>query len=236
VTPVDDLLRRMKDTAGSRFNAHKRLERQDRTLTFGTAFVSAYVIALTILPYFIHIQKNYIDIIGLLTVLFSIFIIISTLVQFSGSYSVLAEQHHRCALEINEIRSEFFIMKEIITNDEIVKFQDRYNSVLQKYSINHENVDYDMYRLSRQNEFSYLTLSDMIRMHISLCVSEFWLPSIIVVITAGFVWALYFLTTLPADEPKQSMQTNCSSISTETHQSPLLATPPYFCAPCTCRN
>lgn len=236
MTPVDNLLRRMKETAGSRFNAHKRLEHRDRTLTFGTAFVSAYVIALTILPYFLPIRKSDTDIIGFFTVLFSIFIIISTLAQFSGSYSVLAEQHHRCALEINEIRSELDIKKDIITTDEIINIQDKYNSILQKYSINHENVDYDKHRLSRPNEFSYLSCADKSKMHIMQCFSVYWLHAVLGTITMGFLLVIWFFLSHPGDEQKQVTQWKCLPVATEMHALPLLAGPPGLVLPPSYRN
>ncbi|WP_411969144.1 SLATT domain-containing protein [Mesorhizobium sp. CA15] len=89
-----DLLRSLKMTAGSRFNAGKRMEKHDRRLTFLTAMTSAYVIALTVLPYFIKLPVPVTDHLNLFTVVLSVVILISSLLQYSSNNTVKAEQYH----------------------------------------------------------------------------------------------------------------------------------------------
>jgi hypothetical protein len=97
---VQKLLDDMKATAASRFNAAKRLEANDRNLTWITAMTSAYIIALTVLPYFWKLSPRVTDTLNLVTVVLSIVILVSALLHNSKRDAVNAEQHHRSALDV----------------------------------------------------------------------------------------------------------------------------------------
>ena len=98
---LDRLMKSLKETAGSRFIAAKRLEDHDKRLTRLTVFTSAYIIALTILPYFIKLPTHVTDAYNLITVGLALVILVSSLLQYSSGDVVNAEQRHRSALEIN---------------------------------------------------------------------------------------------------------------------------------------
>ena len=55
---LDKLVNSLRQTAGSRFIASKRLERRDRHLAWVTAITSSYIIFLTILPYIDHVPMT----------------------------------------------------------------------------------------------------------------------------------------------------------------------------------
>jgi len=146
-TKVDDLSRNLKSTAASRFNAARRLETRDRTLTRLTAFTSAYVVVLSVLPYFRHLESESTDWINLFVVGCTIVVLVSSLLQYSGNDIVNAEQHHRSGLEIAELRREMKVLSGHITDSDLMEYTRRYNLILQKYSVNHDDIDYDKYRL-----------------------------------------------------------------------------------------
>src|SRR4051794_35561518 len=75
-TPAEKLLHYIKATSGSRFNAAKRLNSKDRALTRVTAFTSAYLIVLTVLPYFMKVPQEIADDLNLITVVFTIVILV----------------------------------------------------------------------------------------------------------------------------------------------------------------
>ena len=150
------LSRNLKQTAGSRFIAAKRLEARDRALTRMAAFASAYVIILTILPYFIEIPKRDTDLINLFTVALALIVLVASLYQYSNGDIVNAEQHHRSGLELNEIRRDLELRDANITAPELAEFTQRYNLVLQKYSINHDNIDYLKLQLDRPEDYPWV--------------------------------------------------------------------------------
>lgn len=149
---TDELLANMKSTGASRYNASKRLEERERGLTRLTAFTSAYLIGLTVLPYFIPLPVGADDRLNLLTFGLGVVILVASLLQYSAGDGVKAEQHYRCGLEIGEMRRRLKIRRDTITDDELVDVADAYALVLQKYSINHDQTDFDQYRIERSDE------------------------------------------------------------------------------------
>jgi hypothetical protein len=136
-----DFLRAMKDTARSRFKAHKRLSDLDRKLTRIVSLSTAYIIILTITPYIIKGPTYVSDVLNFSTIFLSIIVLVGSLLQYSGQYALSAEQMHRSALEINEVRRnvQYNILDTTTSLDE---WTAAYNLVLQKYSINHTDMDY----------------------------------------------------------------------------------------------
>ena len=150
----EDFLSALKTTAGSRFIAAARLGARDRRLTRVTAFASAYLILLTIFPYFFKLPTPVADMLNLITVALSVVILVSSLLQYSSGDVVNSEQHHRSALEINEQRR---LLASMPSDAPTQDFISGYNAILQKYSVNHEEIDYQKYQLDRPNEFPWMT-------------------------------------------------------------------------------
>jgi hypothetical protein len=191
---ADQLIKALRETAGSRFIAASRLEEHDKRLTRLTAFTSAYIIALTILPYFIKLPAHIMDISNLITVAFAVVILVASLLQYSSRDVVNSEQHHRSALEISEIR-RLLLAEQTITQQVLVDFTNRYNAVLQKYSINHEVLDYRRYQLERSNGYPWLTVRAKIVIAIRLFVTKHMPTAILALMTIFFVALLYYGVT-----------------------------------------
>lgn len=189
---VQELLRSMKITAGSRFNACKRLESLDRRLTAFTAMSSAFVIGLTILPYFVSLPKEVSDYLNLATVVLSVVVLVSSLLQYSSSNTVKAEQYHRSALEINELRRELKFQEPTISDEDFLKISREYSAVLQKYSINHEDIDFFRYQLERLEDFPTLMLRKRSVMHVQQWISR-GIPNVyFLLLLAFFIWLVFF--------------------------------------------
>jgi hypothetical protein len=190
----DRLVKALKETAGSRFIAAKRLEEHDKRLTRLTAFTSAYIIALTILPYFVKLPAHVVDVSNLITVAFAVVILVASLLQYSSGDVVNSEQHHRSALEINEIR-RLLLAEQTMTQEVLVDFTNRYNAVLQKYSINHDDLDYRRFQLERPNEYRWLTVRAKIWIAMRLFVTRHTPTAILALVTIFFVVLLYYGVT-----------------------------------------
>ena len=187
----------LHSTAGSRFNAAKRLGSRDRSLTRFTALSSAYLIALTILPYVWKLPLDVTDNFNLLTIVFSILILISSLLQYSRNDVVNAEQHHRGALEIKEILRDLSMTKTPIAPQGLAGFRRRYDLVLQKYSLNHDDVDYLQYQLQRPEDFPWLSGAPRWWIIVRLAAGRCWRPIALLAMTL-FVVGLVFLYAYPA--------------------------------------
>jgi hypothetical protein len=153
---VKELLYRMNVTKGSRFNAHKRLEGRDRRMALLIALTSAMVIALTFLSTAYRLPPAVVSDLNVVTMVASVLILAVSLIQYSNNDAVNAEQHHRCGLEINELRGQLQARQEaMIGEDELLEFARRYAHILDKYSVNHDVVDYDRYRLDHPDMYRF---------------------------------------------------------------------------------
>jgi hypothetical protein len=189
---VEKFLASLKSTSAARFHAAQRLADRDRKLTRLTAFTSAYVIALTIFPYFIKLPQDVIDNFNLLTVFFSIVVLVSSLLQYSSADVVNAEQHQRCALEIDEIQRDLRVKMPNVSEAELGGFCHRYNAVLQKYSINHEEVDFMKHQIDRPHDYPWLGWYEKLRFRFQIAYSKYISTGILAVISVGLAWLIVF--------------------------------------------
>ncbi|MDW9574702.1 SLATT domain-containing protein [Sinorhizobium meliloti] len=148
----ENLLKEMKRTKGARFNASKRLEERAAKRTANTAYASAAVVVLTLLPVFFPVPSIVASAINLTTIGFSIFILASSLLQSAHADPVKADQFQRCALEINSLRRELRSL-EAVDVAELRAHSARFDDILRRYNINHDDVDYEKYRLEHPDEF-----------------------------------------------------------------------------------
>jgi hypothetical protein len=197
--PVDKLLKDMKRTKGVRFNAAKRLEESDRKRTANTAYASAAVIVLTLLPVFFPMPVWASNSIALATVGFSIFILASSLIQASHAGQVKADQFQRCALEINSLRRDLISYSDDASLD-LQSYTGRYDEILRRYNINHDDVDYDKYRLEHPDEFPALAAEETATARKAVDATDKWQDTfgkvIVVVTAAAFAAALPLTETV----------------------------------------
>lgn len=151
---IDDFLKSLKVTAGSRFNSSKRLELIDRRLTALNSFSSAYIIIITVFPYIVNVDVSINKYLTLFTIVLSSILLASSLLQYAGSYAVKSEQFHRSALEMQELRREFRAKMVGMTSDEFIIISSKYNLILQKYSINHDDMDFYRYKLNNTEYYN----------------------------------------------------------------------------------
>ncbi|MGJ0533269.1 SLATT domain-containing protein [Methylocystis sp.] len=187
-----ELVRAMKATAGSRFNAAKYLEEHDSNLMLLTAITSVYIIALTIIPYFWKLPKNVLDNLNLFTVVLSVVILVAALLQNSRRDAVNAEQHHRSGLEINELRREISVYGASIDEAKLLDFAAKYSAVLQKYSINHTDLDYQKYIAERPEQFPWMGWLYRFKVGILFLIRSYKPIIVLVTITIMVTWLIFF--------------------------------------------
>jgi hypothetical protein len=193
---AEKLLHGLKSTSASRFNAAKRLAAKDRALTRLTAFTSAYLIILTALPYFMKLPQEITDYLNLLTVVFAIIVLVSSLLQYSSGDVVSAEQHHRAGLELSEIARELAIKIPIIDGTELLAMASRYSATLQKYSINHDDVDFLRYQMENQEKYPWLTWSARASIRVQTFAVKHVFSAVLIAITVlliGLVLGMHIL-------------------------------------------
>jgi hypothetical protein len=195
-TRVKDLLYRMEVTKGSRFNASKRLEGRERRMALLIALASALVIALTFMSTAYRLPPAVVSDLNVVTMVASVLILAVSLIQYSNNDAVNAEQHHRCGLEINELRGQLQSMQEPVSEDNLREFSRRYAHILDKYSVNHDLVDYDRYRLDHPASFK-LSLIEKLFIHARSMGQTQW-PNVLMAIIVVAAIFLVFWHVIPA--------------------------------------
>lgn len=178
----------MKVTKGCRFNASERLIRRDRIVNRVTSLVSVCIIVVSLLPLYFHLDATWAAVLNFAIIAFSIFILATSLLQYSNADPVRAERYHRCALEINSIRRALRAT-DPITAEALSKFGAAYDDVLRRYDSNHEPIDFEQYKIEHPHEYPNSDQrADREKFRREL-ISEFWVKSVgigIVIIT-GFL-------------------------------------------------
>lgn len=185
-TAAGQLLKEMKRTKGVRFNAAKRLEKREANFTRIIAAASVGVIILTLLPSFLDLPAQLVSVLNLTTVAFSIVILALTLLQASAGDSVKAEQFHRCALEINTLRRELRAT-QVNASETLLAFSKRYDEILHRYSVNHDPVDLERYKIEHPDEFPEHTAGDIQRLRKDISAQ-----------TRTIDWAFFLITAFTA--------------------------------------
>lgn len=195
-TATKDLLRSLKTTAGSRFNASKRLAHVDKRLTALTAFTSALVIASTVLPKFIELPKTGQNWLELTTIALSVLLLASSVLQYASNHAVHSEIMNRSALDLQELKRELQFRDEDLQRDQFLEISKRYNQILQKYSLNHDDVDFWRYQLDYSTEFK-LKWFDRVTKRIKIQVA-YQYPSIVLFsIVSLLALVMYLSLTWP---------------------------------------
>ena len=185
-----DLLRSLKATASSRFNASKRLSHVDSRLTALTAFTSAFIIALTILPKFIELPHGGQNWLELTTIALSIIILASSLLQNSSNFAVKSELFHRSALEIQQLKRELQFKSSNLSEAEFDSISKKYNDILQIYSINHEDVDFYRHQVEYHKDYTLGWVEKVSKRAQIWC--AYMYPSVILATLTVFLVALTF--------------------------------------------
>jgi hypothetical protein len=211
---VDELLRDLKTTKGARFNAAKRLEGRDSKMALLVALASSLVIALTVLPYFYKLPTIVAADLSVATLIASVLILAISLFQYSASDAVIAQQHHRCALEVNEIRHELRNKADTIGDVELAALSTKYGHVLSRYSTNHDDLDFNKYQIEHPVEHP-MSAFEQFRIRVRLLISGNITYGVMALMIGFFVWVLFWHVA-----PVRSALVDSSTVSAPGKTSP----------------
>lgn len=139
------------ETKGTRFNAGKRNSQHDKWSSIAIYLVSVYIILLNLSifiidvdsPLFTDANVNY------TTICLSIIVLIISLVLNSRNYNLRSSKFHDCGRDITKVYDEVCLLKaniNTLSNQDIIDISEKYNTIIQKYDLNHSTLDYLMFR------------------------------------------------------------------------------------------
>ena len=156
---IERLIKKIKETKGSRFVAAKRLEDIDSWSSLTINIFSVYIIAVNLLvlvePRPEFLTGNFITFI---TVSFSILILVLSNTINAKDYKSKAVEYHNCGTKLSELNDRLSLYtKELISPNiyDIKQISKEYNEIINKSNLNHKTIDFDYYRFKRINDKEY---------------------------------------------------------------------------------
>jgi uncharacterized protein YhaN len=139
-------------TARTRFTASKRLQRKHELSGRTIAFISAYLILLSLIQLFSK-EDGLNQLITYSSISLAIVILVVSQIESSSNYALRAHKHHECGLQLNSLYKKLRRLKgkyETKEKDdeyrnEITNLDESYESILARFE-NHENIDYEMFK------------------------------------------------------------------------------------------
>ncbi len=147
-------------TKGARFNAHKRLKGKHDWSIAAIAFLSTYVIIITLINYVpaLSLSSDQQDVVAFSAITLSLFILVLSLLEASKNYQVKAEKFHDCGKEMSTLYNELrFVMTSkgasVDVEKKLKEISDQYDDILARCSENHERIDYDLFLTQHPKDF-----------------------------------------------------------------------------------
>lgn len=143
----------LKVTAGCRFNAASRLSKREKGSNILVSVYSAILICVSIATFSLPLDSGLIRYVSFGGIVASILLLVMSMRNFAHQFGVEAEQMHRSALEINELRRLLLSLPVDRAEKRLEEFSRNYNEVLQKWSVNHDERDFVRYKYRHKWEF-----------------------------------------------------------------------------------
>lgn len=154
--PYSDLKRRVEITRDARFQANLRLERRQKSSYFAISILSLFVIVLSLIPNIFSLSEQEAQALLALTIVNSVFVIITTFLEASGNFVHKGEQLHRSARQIAKVFNQLMLLTpaERVDSRKIHDLQEKYQEALDDCLFNHDNLDYDLIKTTKPYLFS----------------------------------------------------------------------------------
>lgn len=108
------------------------------------ALTSASIVGVNLLP-FLDGYSNKSNLITILTIIFSIYVLVISLLSTQARFDKKAENYHACGCELTEYNDmlQLYIEENKTLNiEEKKEFIRKYNLIIKQYNLNHSSIDY----------------------------------------------------------------------------------------------
>ncbi|ADB36690.1 SLATT domain-containing protein [Spirosoma linguale] len=184
-------------TRNARLEAYRRNLRLQSLSTYSVSGISALTIALS-LYLSVAPNDNLKDLFGLIGSIASLFILIISLVDGSKDYSLKAYLFHKCALELSPLclRIQKILNQNDFNNDDFDVIEKNYDEILNKYELNHTQVDYELSTWKYRKEFhnkvpSYFAFFIRLYLDIKTYILYYSLISLMLISTVVLICRMY---------------------------------------------
>lgn len=153
--PYNDLKRRVEITRDAIFQANLRLERRNKSSYLVISILSLFVIFLSLLPNVYKFSSAGSQALLALSIINSVFIIITTFLEASGNFVHRGEQLHRSARKVATVFYKLMLLGpgERAEKNKISELQKEYQEALDDCPFNHDNIDYRLVKITKPRLF-----------------------------------------------------------------------------------
>jgi len=143
-TSFEKFLNRVEVTREARFAANKRLTRRHKRAYYIISMLSLFVIIISILPNIFGLSDQQAQVLLAITILNSVFIIITTLMDAAGDYSLQAYLMQVSGRELSQTYNDIQLAtdKQRLDPKWISSKQREYQAVLDRCPYDHDDADY----------------------------------------------------------------------------------------------
>ncbi|MGK6324847.1 SLATT domain-containing protein [Sphingomonas sp. DT-51] len=154
-TILADFCRSMEITRDARFQANIRLSMRDRSSSYVIALLSTLVIFLSLIPNFLSLTTFQSQLLLACSIILSVFIIFTSLLDSSSKFMHRGELLHVCARGTETVLKEARVLDTESNSffDLLDLLKQRYQKILDDCPVNHDNVDYLKARLQKPRLF-----------------------------------------------------------------------------------
>lgn len=154
---IYEFKRGVEITRDVRFQANLRLSARQRLSAYVVSTLSLFVIALSLLPNIIELKPFQSQILLGCSVVLSVFVIFTSLIDGAQNFFHQGELLHQCARKIAIVSYELKNIDVAKDPDEarktLIELERKYQSALDECPINHENVDYYKEKVTKPHLF-----------------------------------------------------------------------------------
>lgn len=166
----DQLKRKIYLTKGVRFRAFDRLSRLNNLSSTASAFLSSYVIVLSVVNVFlININHPYTTIVPYLLIAVALIMLVFNLTDSKKEFKYNAELMHNCARDLLRLELRLKFISYVTYNNEKDKLGDlkevskKYADILDKHD-GHSTVDFNIFNVNEiQRQKSMPTTSEHVK-------------------------------------------------------------------------
>ena len=143
-TFLEKLSDKIWKTKKARFAAAKRMERYYYFSNVSMALTSVSIVGVNLLP-FLDGCSNKSSLITILTIIFSVYVLVISLLSTQARFDKKAENYHACGCELteyNDILQLYIEENRTLNIEEKKEFIRKYNLIIRQYNLNHSSMDY----------------------------------------------------------------------------------------------
>lgn len=156
---LSEFKRSVEITRDVRFQANLRLFHRQKTSNYFVAFLSLFVIALSLLPNFLVLQAYQNQILLACSIILSVFIIFTSLIDGAQNFYHQGELLHQCARKIATVHHKLKTISPSsdidIAKQQLEALQEEYRAALDECPINHDNVDFRLQKARKPHLFEH---------------------------------------------------------------------------------